>query len=509
MEILMNDLSQQELIPLDNVQIKIEQKNSVPANAKKLISVTSQLLGQKIEINQNEITVTGEIATRYVFINEFEKYDSEDATETFEKKVTVKEYANVNQLFANVFLQNSNWRLSENNVLLENILMVKIEGIKTHNLQVVSDLTGEVEVQKVDQQILSYHSKLDDKFEVAESIQLDNNCEGVLGLDVNPSLKDVAVNDGKVSFKGVCYVNVLGVKTVENTTVPYNTVHKIDFAKSIAVNGISGADFACGDIIVDAVNMHIENGQQGAVLALTMNLIFSGNVYCNCKFSSIVDAISFDKELTLRSRQLNSLEVLPQVNTCVDIESNINLAPNTPYISHVLAVDNMRVVDLQTNVTDNKVLLEGVLCVNLLLENEEHLVIGEHFKVPFQTYVRVDGLDRDYTINSTVIHLIVNVKARRGVELLVDAQLGVEINGEVKKSITIIDSLEEGATKSDDGSAIRIYIIGEKESLWDLAKRTNLSCEALLQQNPNLENGCTPGERIVVYKHENIALYIL
>ena len=127
MEILMNDLSQQELIPLDNVQIKIEQKNSVPANAKKLIGVTSQLLGQKIEINQNEITVTGEIATRYVFINEFEKYDSEDATETFEKKVTVKEYANVNQLFANVFLQNSNWRLSENNVLLENILMVKIE----------------------------------------------------------------------------------------------------------------------------------------------------------------------------------------------------------------------------------------------------------------------------------------------------------------------------------------------------------------------------------------------
>ena len=50
------------------------------------------------------------------------------------------------------------------------------------------------------------------------------------------------------------------------------------------------------------------------------------------------------------------------------------------------------------------------------------------------------------------------------------------------------------------------FIIGEKEDLWSLAKRTNLSCQALLEQNPNLENGCTPGERIVVYRHENISL---
>ena len=109
-------------------------------------------------------------------------------------------------------------------------------------------------------------------------------------------------------------------------------------------------------------------------------------------------------------------------------------------------------------------------------------------------------------MHALVVPLSVNAKARRGTELLIDAQLAVVIQASTQKQITIVNNLEEGATKTDDGSAIRIYIIGEKENLWDLAKRTNLSCASLLQQNPNLENGCTPGERIVVYRHENVNL---
>ena len=125
--------------------------------------------------------------------------------------------------------------------------------------------------------------------------------------------------------------------------------------------------------------------------------------------------------------------------------------------------------------------------------------------MPFQTHVRVDNLEHNYKVNASVVPLQVNVKARRGTELLVDAQLGIVIQAETKKSITVVNSLIEGQDKCDDGSAIRIFIIGEKEDLWTLAKRTNLSCQALLEQNPNLENGCTPGERIVVYRHEHLS----
>ncbi len=505
MEVLKEDLAERELITLDNIQFKMEHKVNLPENAKKLIGVNCQLLGQNVQINDNEIVLNGSLIVRLVFINEFEKFDSQDITETFEKKVSIKD-GNANQFFANVTLVDSNWQLQDNQIILENLLAVTIQTIKSQDLQIVSDLTGDVEVRKTEHQILTFNSVLHDKFEIEENVELDTFCEGVLGVDVNPNLKEVVASSGKINLKGMLSVNVLGVKTIENVSVPYNTIREIDFSKSIIINGITSEDLACGVVVVNAVNMHIENTQNGAVLTLKLELMFNGCVYSNHKFNTVVDAISFDKELTFQTTQANCIEVLPQVNTTIDIENNINLASNMPYISHVLSVDGARINRLQVSAADGKTILEGVLAVNLLLENEEHLLIGNCYEVPFQTHIRMDNLDRDYEVSAVVVPLTVNAKARRGVELLIDAQLSVVVQANTKKKITVVNNLEEGAPKTDDGSAIRIYIIGDKESLWDLAKRTNLSSAALLQQNPNLENGCTPGERIVVYRHENVNL---
>ncbi|MBO4823415.1 MAG: DUF3794 domain-containing protein [Clostridia bacterium] len=506
MEVLKENLVEQELVSLDNIQLKLENKVALPENAKKLIGVSCQLLGQNSQVVANEIFLTGSLVTRLVFMNEFEKFDSQDFTETFEKKIAVKEVDDAGQMFATVNLLDSKWQLQDNQVILDNLVVVDVKNVKAHNWQVVSDLTGDVEVRKTEHQILTFNSKLAEKFELVENIELETNCEGVLGVDVNPNLKDTSVNAGKINLKGTMMVNLLGVKLVDNVSVPYNAVHEIDFSKSLVVNSVTAEDLACGLVTVNSVEIHVENGQKGPILALKLELVFNGSVYSNHKFSSVVDAIAFDKELTFQTVQSNYIDVLPQVNTTVDIENNINLAPNTPYIAHVLAVEGARVNNLTVNAGNGKTMLEGVLAVNLLLENEEHMITGEHYEVPFQTHIRMDNLDRDYAINAVAVPLSVNAKARRGTEILIDAQLSVVVQGSTPKQVNLVSNLEEGVAKIDDGSAIRIYIIGEKENLWDLAKRTNLSCASLLQQNPNLENGCTPGERIVVYRHENVSL---
>lgn len=506
MEVLMENLAEQELTVLDQVQLRIEQKLTLPDNAKKIMGVACRLLGQNTVITDNEITITGNIVTRLVFVNEFDKFDSQDVSESFEKKVTVKDIGEIKQIFATTNLIDSHWQLNDNCIALNNVLLVTVKGVKGHELQIVSDLTGDVEVCKTEHQILTFNSAITDKFEITEDIELDANCEGVLGIDTNPNLKDVVASTGKVSTKGTLLVNVLGIKNLENNSTPYNFIHEIDFAKSISVNGVTGEDLVTGVISVDSVQMQIENSHQKPVLKITAELVFNGCVYSNRKFNTVTDAISFDKELTLQTTELRYVDVLPQVNTSIDLESNINLAPNTPYISHVLAVDGARINNLQTTPADGKIMLEGVLVTNLLLENEEHMITGDTFEVPFQTHVRIDNIETNYAVCTTVVPLMVNVKARRGTELLVDAKFAVSVQASTAQSVMVVNNLIEGQNKVDDGSAIRIYIIGEKETLWDLAKRTNLSCSALLQQNPNLENGCTPGERIVVYRHENVNL---
>ena len=109
MEVLMQNLTEQELLTLDHVQLKVEQKLDLPENVKKLLGVSCQLLGQTTEINENEITVRGNLVTRLVFVNEFEKFDSQDSTENFEKKITIKDANGAAQILANVNLLDSQW----------------------------------------------------------------------------------------------------------------------------------------------------------------------------------------------------------------------------------------------------------------------------------------------------------------------------------------------------------------------------------------------------------------
>ena len=241
MEVLTENLAGQELILLDNVQIKSEQKIPFPAGAKKIISVTRCLMKQKTVVEQNEVLLSGNLVTRLIFINEFDKYDSEDVSDTFEKKITVKDN-NINQIYAHACLVKNDSKFSDTEINVSSIMSLVVQGVKTQDIRIVNDLTGDVEVQKKEESILNFNSHLNEVFEITENIQLDNFCEGVLGIDVNPILKDVIASSGKVNLKGVLKANVLCLKTVDGISVPYNVTHEIDFSKSLVVNGLTDDD---------------------------------------------------------------------------------------------------------------------------------------------------------------------------------------------------------------------------------------------------------------------------
>lgn len=506
MEVIYNDLVGQELLVVEDVQLKTDHKAELPEGAKKVVGVTCHVYPQNTEAKGSEVVVTGDTVIRLIYINEFDKYDSKDVVTPFENKIVTNDLTGINGIFSTVSVLDCQWEIQDNYVNLSNILGVTIKGVKERNERLVADLSGDVEVKKLEQKVLSFNLVLQDKFEVEDNLELEQNCEGVLGVDANAFVKDVACADGKVSVKGVVAVNMIGVKTVDNSSVPYNTTTEIDFAKNIMATGVSAEDLASGTVVVSAVSMHIESTNKGSVLVLNITLAFHGCAYVYQNFSTVVDAISFDKELSFETSNIERTQMLPQINTTVDIENNLNMPANMPYIARVLAVDGVQIKNLNVTAADGKAVLEGVITANVLVENEEHLISNYLAEAPFQTSVRMDSIDSDYTLEASVSPMLLNVKARRGVELLIDAKLGISVQATNKRTMNVVTAVIVGSPKTDDGSAIRIYIIGEKENLWDLAKRTNLGSAELIKQNPNLENGCTPGERIVVYRHENVNL---
>ncbi len=504
MEINYNNMVIREQLEIEKTQVKIEQKYDMPEGAKKVVGVTSRVYLRNNEIKDNDVVMTGDMVVRIVYINEFEKYDSKEIVEAFERKIFVKDI----DMFINVMcamdLMDCKWGIENNIINISSIASVNLKGVRENNIQIVSDLDGDVEVRKNENHILMFDSLIKENFEIEETIELDKNCEGVLGVDLNACIKDVICNEGKISVKGVVSVNMMGVKMSEDGSMPYSTTYDIDFSKSITVPGILPDDVVGGDISVSTCEMKIENNGKGASLILSMGMIFNGISYMNKKFSMVTDAISFDKELSFENINVEYSQMLPQANTMVDIENNINVPSSIPYISKVLSTDGVRVVGLNIVAGEDKISVEGIISANVLIENEEHMTYSYLAEAPFQFNMRLEGVTSDYKVEAAVSPMLFNVKARRGVELLIDAKIAVSVVAKARKIITMMNSITVGKDKVDDGSAIRIYIVGEKEELWDVAKRTNLSSKELIRQNPNLENGCNSGEKVVVYRHENI-----
>jgi LysM repeat protein len=125
-------------------------------------------------------------------------------------------------------------------------------------------------------------------------------------------------------------------------------------------------------------------------------------------------------------------------------------------------------------------------------------------ELPISFSVRADGIDTGKSVNASVTPVVLNVKARRGVELLIDARLAVGVWVSAAAETKITTEVTAGADKKADDTAIHIHIVGENETVWDIAKRTNIPSAELIAGNPNLANGCVAGDKAVIYHHKDI-----
>jgi hypothetical protein len=332
-------------------------------------------------------------------------------------------------------------------------------------------------------------------------VELDKNCEGILGIDANATIRDIVCGENKVSIKGIIAVNVLGVKSTENGTVAYNTYDSIDFTKTFTVNGVRGSDIAIGNVAVVGKSIKIETG---AILNVDIELSFNGVTYADREIATVVDAVSFTKELSFDFADLEQTKPYPQINSYIDIENNINLTEGTPYISRVLSVDGVKIGALNILPLDNKISVEGIFSATVIWETENGEVNNYDMELPISFSVRADGIDTGKNVRAVITPVVLNVKARRGVELLIDARLSATVTVSTETETRVATDIITGADKVADDTAIHIHIVGDNETVWDIAKRTNIPSAELIENNPNLAGGCVAGDKVVVYHHKAI-----
>ena len=510
LEVVYGAAHQRQLRQLARNSVKIAAKLDLRVSAKKVLSATASCYLGAVERSESggkdgECKISGRVVTRVIYIDEFDAFNSEERTDNFTEKLVFKNHSSVISVSpAAIVLETS---VADNSsgtsIDVDSIVEIAVMGLVSKEIKYATGFNcgAEAKLEKV--MFTTFSKMVEERFAADERIELDKSCSGVLGVDVAAYIRDIDCNENRVSIKGCVCVNAITVKNNETQMIS-NSQHEFDFHKTITVQGIGIDDTVIGNIAVGGVVIKADSKDKPE-LAVEVDLLFSGAAVSGREIEHAADILSFDNHLGLTPANIENIVCIPQNNVVVDIESNITMPAKAPYISKILAVSGSHINSVNIMPADGKTTIEGVIAASVVYECEEKQIHTHAVQVPFNTVVKVEGVSAGHNIQVAVQPINCHIKARRGKELLVDARLGISIAGMTVRTAQITGDIVLGEAKARDDSAIMIYIVQGKETLWDVAKRINVASVDIIKQNPQVASGVRSGDKIFIYRQNVIS----
>ncbi|MCL2851181.1 MAG: DUF3794 domain-containing protein [Firmicutes bacterium] len=501
-EVVYGTKGMRNLEQLTKTQIKVDARLDLKVGVKKILEASSRCYLGEMERTETEVRVSGRVVTRVIYIDETDSFNSEERHDNFSERLILKDGVNASSLSPVAHVIDT--RLVDNSnpsaVEVQNIVDVTLLGLVASEIKFVTDLSGDVECKRDRVAVTTFGDMINTRFEVEEVVDIDRACVGILGSDVSASLRDIVVGEGKITLKGVVSANIVGVRSGESTHI-YNDVVEFDFSKTITSKIIGLEDMVTGTLMVSNVGVRIENKER-VQLVLTAELAFIGHTVVSENLDIVADAFSFTNLLNFGQMDVSGVNVLPQVNTLVDVEGNLTLGEKSPYITKIMSVGASKINSINLVPANDKVTVEGVLQTQIVYECEEKIVHTHLAAVPFSTVVKIDGCSTKHTMQAYASVQFCKVKARRGRELLVDARVSLNLSVSSAVTSVLTSDVVVGDAKITEEGAIMIYTVAQAETLWDVAKRISCRTSEIVAQNPHVEGGLKAGDKLFVYRQQ-------
>jgi len=504
-EVVNNVVTQRGVDALTKAQSKVEVRVELKNPAKRVLSVTSNSFLGAVERNEATVLINAKVVTRVIFIDENDVYSSEEASTTFTEKIVLKNPETVLTILPSLHVVETRVLDATNPSFVDATCFVDISllGVQHREISLVNNLSGAVETQVGRVTVPLLKEAMSNRFEVEDVVELDRDTASVLGVDASAHLRDIVCNDGKFTIKGTVSANIVAAKNIDGSSI-FNTYHEFDFTKTITAATVSSDDLVSGFVAVTAVTLSAGSRAGKNELNIDLEILFNGLISTNQQIECLTDAISFDNELVMNQGEITGNQAIEQVNINVDVEGNVMMPENAAFISKVLSTSHARITQVNVVPSDSRITIEGILEAGIIFECEERNIHHQIVQVPFSNVARVDNVTSAAAISAGISLSFCKVRARRGKELLVDARLGLNVSASTTTTHSVILGVKQGTAKPQDESAILIFTASANETLWDIAKRTNVPTNEILAQNPNLEQGITAGDKISIYRQKVI-----
>lgn len=302
------------------------------------------------------------------------------------------------------------------------------------------------------------------------------------------------------TFAGVDVVTVSGninvAISISESGEIKNIVKTFPFKNEVECFGANPGNQIIANVSVSKIMAGIREKEQNNVLALDIEIETSAISVSNEEINVVRDAYSavLDTSISAESVNINKLKNVGYGNVNVDFTADLQ---DKLGVDEVVSVINPKLYVSGSVVENGECVLDGVVVATIIYNNNnENNVQSFVSTCPFTANFSV-GEEYNAVDNFKIV--VDSFKLKAGKEIQIDADIFYTLKNEEREQIAYVSNIEYLEGDKQDNTAIKVYTVKDGEKLFDIAKNLGVTISNLLAQNPDLESGVVPGEKVYVY----------
>ncbi|MBO4570062.1 MAG: DUF3794 domain-containing protein [Clostridia bacterium] len=388
------------------------------------------------------------------------------------------EKGNLTDIWLSPMVNDSSLTIVENEARVSFNVKVDCFGQQETNICQISDNDDNVVTKTEDKTILNLSCASSEEFTLTEEIKEPKVIEEVVLASGIVNVLEVSSEENMVVASGVLNVK-LTYKTGDDLTT---SVKEIPFKQELAISGATPDDNANVSLYLSNLSATI-NSNENAENETNISLIASFNAISYCyqekTITQVIDAFSTVSETNtvLTADCVNSYFSEPSKNQYADSVINIE---NYPEFDEIVSVNAC-----QTYLSGNN---EGVVLTIVSLKDREGNIISINENVP----VIISG-----EVKENAQAIVSSYHNRGGKELEINYVFASQVSSVKETNLNYVSNLEE-ISEIVDESDMKMYVVKENETLFDVCRALKVNPSVVASQNENTDS-LAKGDKVFVY----------
>jgi LysM repeat protein len=479
----------------------------------KIIHTRGSISFEEVKVSGQTVWVTGQLTFTVLYRSDENKLESFSDSINFGEKIYMDEVEELDTVKLSGRLEDLNISaINSRKLAVRAVLEMKAVCEQMAEEELVSGIRADesIEQRQDTRQLLLLVTSKRDILRTHNEFTLPGaspNIGRIIYSNVDIRNKEIVLSNDRVQLQGEAHISVLyssqeGQMEWYESMVPFTGVMDCEMGGQKPLCWISSrpAD----------TELEVISDTDGEMRSLSLDMTFDVDikVWSEEEVQVLSDVYSLSRNLIPQTAKMCGWKLLVKNEAKLRISQPMKLTEEQERILQLCTYEGNVTVD-QIEIIDHGLRVEGILSVHILYATtDDSFPLAHTFEqIPFSQIIDVQGLNRDtegvsYELEPAIDQLSVNLLDNERYEIKASISLDALVLQEecFDKIVEIVEEPLDAQTLADRPGVVG-YLVQERESLWDIAKRFHTTEAEIVSTNGLKSPEVRLGEKLIIVKN--------